>query len=101
MKTYDLVKQILTDYPNTRNSDKDLIWKFWKEEGFVLFDQISFYEFKKSTSPESICRARRKVQELWPQLEPTNPKVRRMRRFKEDTKGTFIYRENYEQNKFL
>ena len=111
MKTYDKVFLMLKDDPKTRNSDKYLIWKYWVEEGKATVDRyegntylpgiIYHTDFMSATSPESIRRARQKIQETHPELRPTNPKVLARRFKKEQTKGTFIYRENVTESKFL
>jgi hypothetical protein len=106
MKTYDRLKTILENYPDTRNSDKRLIWKFWEEEGLIDYgdaygDFIKECDFLKATSPESIRRARQKIQQLYPELGPTSELVRKRRGIKSATKGTFIYREDNGQGIFI
>lgn len=98
MRTYDRVKILLEQSVDCRNSDKILIWAFWRAEGKLaaggsLFDQgytLSENNFMSATAPESIIRARRKVQELYPNLRATET-VKAKRRGIEKTKGTFIY----------
>jgi hypothetical protein len=107
MKTYDRVLQILNNNEKARNSDKHLIWEFWVEEGLAsnehevigegiyeegYIDQVSFI---RATSPESIRRCRQKIQETHPELRPTS-EVAIQRRKKQASKGTFIYREQYD-----
>lgn len=95
-KTYDKVLDILIRFPETRNSDKILLVKFWIGEGVIqdtgLFETYSFnmLDFSEATSAESVTRARRKVQELHPELRPNN-KVAQYRKEIENTKGTFIF----------
>jgi len=105
-KTYDKIKNILENYPDTRNSDKKLIWKFWEIEGSLDFGDaygefIKECEFLKATSPESIRRARQKIQQLHPELGPTSDQVRKRRGIKAGTKGTFIFREETGQGVFI
>lgn len=95
--TYTRVKILLEQSVDCRNSDKSLIWAFWRAEGAVeyagtMFEGYRLTEesFLKATSPESITRARRKVQERYPNLRATEA-VEAKRREKEQTKGTFIY----------
>lgn len=102
MKDYDRVYQILVKEPETRNSDKELIWEFFKSLG--LIKNFEWYAETKefiskdafcsslTTSTETIRRIRQKIQEKNPELQPTNSRVRTTRRMKEKTKGTFIYR---------
>jgi len=89
---YELVKDILTKYPATRDSDKKLIWSVHIKEGKVVGGRMSMEDFLNSTSEESITRARRKVQEECPELA-SSPIVAEMRKEKEEDKGTFVYRE--------
>lgn len=101
MKLYDRVKKILEKYPNTRNSDKELMWAVWWEKQLiqteagkpVAVSRIMYMDFLNAPMPESITRARRKVQELHPELAPTRDAVKRARKVKEETKGTFVFRE--------
>lgn len=107
MKTYDRVLQILNNDEKARNSDKHLIWKFWVEEGFAFNGGYNSREdnyqdgyinqsgFMSATSPESIRRCRQKIQETHPELRPTS-EVAISRRKKQASKGTFIYREQYD-----
>jgi len=101
MKTYDKVKTILENYPETRNSDKRLIWKFWEIEGATNGNVIFFASFLKATSHESIRRARQLIQAKYPELQPTSELVRKQRRIKEATKSTFVYREDNGQGVFI
>lgn len=71
MKLYDLVKDIMINNPYTRNSDKELIWVVLVRKGFATDNIISKENFKRSPTFESITRARRKVQELHPELQAT------------------------------
>lgn len=91
-KLYDQIKQMLEDHPNLRSSDKNLIWKVWELEERVVNGKISEYGFATATSPESITRARRKVQELCPWLQ-AQKEVRKVRTEKAHSKGTFVFRE--------
>lgn len=90
---YDLVYELLRDYPALRDSDKKLIWSVWIREGKVVGGKISMEDFLKASVEESITRARRKVQEEHPELA-ASPIVEAMRKEKEEEKGTHIYREN-------
>jgi hypothetical protein len=95
---YDVVKRILENNPTARDSDKLLCWLVWKEKGLLnvgLFggETINDDRFLRyATSPESITRARRKVQELHRSLRPSE-KASPWRKRKQDSKGTFIFRE--------
>lgn len=89
---YDIVKQILTDYPQTRNSDKEMIWAVYRKLGYTSEYVINKNDFMKAPAAESITRARRKVQEQHPLLQATKI-VRGLREEKEKTKGVFVYNE--------
>lgn len=98
MKLYDRVKKILVNTPRARDSDKILAWEVWRELKVTHFDNhyfdsaITLENFLKAPSLESIGRARRKIQEEYPELKGSE-EVTKMRRSKAETKGTFIYRE--------
>lgn len=113
MKTrlYDRIKQLLESNPELRNSDKRLMWRIWTDEGLTrsnvslenegtyFYDRsIFFNDFLVATSPESIRRARQLVVHAHPELGPTSEKIKRVRRTKELTKGTFGYRETINYN---
>ncbi len=89
-KLYDLVKKVLEEQPITRASDKYLIVEVLWYFRVTLLDDI----LKKSVpSFETITRARRKIQQLHPELQTDNILVQKKRKNKMATKGTFIFRE--------
>lgn len=92
MKLYDQVKSLLEKYPELRNSDMKLLWSVWYMNNLVVNGQISRENFYKANSPESITRARRKVQELNEHLS-ADKDVKLERDKKKQEKGTFIFRE--------
>lgn len=93
-KLYDVVKQLLIDWEELRNSDKKLLWAVWNTKGLVSHDgKISRLDFYQAPSSESVTRARRKVQENHPELQATSAQVKSKRGQKQQTKGTFVYRE--------
>lgn len=89
-KLYDLVKKLLTENTTYRNSDKELIWRVWQIEGRVAFGVLRLEDYLKATPPESITRARRKVQETHPSLQAVGS-VKKERHEKEKTKGRFVF----------
>ena len=89
-KLYDLVKSILQEDIRYRNSDKYLIWKVWEKQGIVNNDVLSKRDFIVATNPESITRARRKVQENNNGLQ-ASVKILKSRQLKESKKGYFVY----------
>lgn len=76
MTIKDLVYKILLENPETRDSDKKLIWEVWKQNGLLrevsvakdttgewLFrEEITKDRFMKAPSPESIRRVRQALQ---------------------------------------
>lgn len=70
-KIQDNVRLLLTKYPALRNlkARKVAIWKYWEE-----FEELEEVMTKKRwlnlTNPETISRAIRKCQELYPELRP-------------------------------
>ena len=56
------IKEILKEYPETRDSDKLLILKVWESEGLFLSDDQR-ETFLKLTSSETIRRTRQRLQE--------------------------------------
>lgn len=71
----ETVKNILTQFPLTRDNDNLLQLKVWKEQMPVLglksttfWDFAMIYKDGKLASSESIRRCRQKLQELHPEL---------------------------------
>ena len=62
---------------------------------------IDLRDFLNCTSFESITRARRKIQELHPELRSPSSKVNKYRKERQLTKGTFVFREDTGQGKFV
>ena len=78
-KTQDKVIQLLTWYPQLRDNDPLLVATFQKYEiGANKFEKLSAREFLtlmidgKITTYDTITRARRKIQEEYPQLRGEN-----------------------------
>ena len=97
MKLYDIVKRTLESNPRYRNSDTELTWRIWANLGYAKQVEgdwiITYFNYKKAPSGASIRRARRKIQELHPELGATDAKVKQERGKKADQKGTHIFRE--------
>ena len=67
----DKVMELLTSTPDLRNSDNKLIATIWLEESKEddsKFDLLMSLSSGKYTTPESITRVRRKIQEQCPEL---------------------------------
>jgi len=70
-KTFDLVKSILEEHPSARENDLELIWCVASEFELTrctFTNTIVEWRKRKLPSFESLTRARRKVQELHPEL---------------------------------
>ena len=79
---HDLVKQMLTEAPATRDDDMLLYGYFLAKYMLVRPDETFFQvcssaRARKLPSYESISRARRKVQEQCPELRGTRQRARR------------------------
>lgn len=92
MKIYDKVKLLLTQYPETKDSDKKLFWRMCFDMGLVFDGKISYVNFLSAPSTESVRRCRQKIQELHPELRGSET-VQKAREEKRKSKSTFIYRE--------
>ena len=69
-RIYDTVKEILMFQEETRGSDKNLIWAYWRKMGLIGRNEtLDWEDFLQCVSPESITRARRKVQTNHPELK--------------------------------
>lgn len=87
MKLYDLVLDVLQNQPKTRSSDKALIWEVLRRQGCLITIGSSYGEttvlnydgFLDAPTFESITRARRKVQEIHPELQAVE-QVRQVRK---------------------
>ena len=92
MKLYDKVKDLMTQNPKLRDSDRLLIWNVWETEGFVKNDSITKEDFLNAPHMESIRRVRQKIQEEHPELQ-SSPEVLEAKKKKEKKKGNFVYQE--------
>lgn len=92
-KLYDQVKFLLECYPETRNSDKQLVWKFYEFNGFVSSDGAIYkQDFLAMNSPDSVSRAARMIKHLHPELKGEK-KIVELKEKKQLEKGTHIFRE--------
>ena len=100
MKTYDLIKQLLTDHAELRDSDKRLIWRVWNELGFTDANDANFSiqlkDFMEAPSTETIRRCRQKIQELHPELQ-SSKWIKKQRDAIAEQKGTYIFRETVKE----
>lgn len=85
VKTFDLVKSILENVPETRDDDFALIYEVAKEFGWggCAFGQaLTLWRDRGCPSFEAITRARRKVQQNDPTLR-ADERIAEMRRKQE------------------
>jgi hypothetical protein len=92
MTVYEIVKYLLTTFPETRDSDKKLLLHYYKGKKVIVDGVFNEALFMTAVPEESITRARRKIQEKYPYLS-ASPEIEQQRMFKAEQRGTFIYRE--------
>lgn len=101
VSTFDRVLKLLRAEEKYRNSDRKLYLRILDDLGCIVWSEktkaffIPVDKFMIATPFETVRRSRQEVQRNFPELGATDPKVRKLRRQKEATKGTFIYREAY------
>jgi hypothetical protein len=61
-KVKDSVLDILERFPETRDDDRHLLLRYWSEKDGLAFDYTFPGNFLAATTPESITRARRQIQ---------------------------------------
>jgi hypothetical protein len=89
MKLYDRVKKMLELDHRLRSDDKALLWSLTpRHDSYVMTKE----EFMSAPTYESVTRARRKVQELHPELQAVKS-VRIARMKKELNFPSFVFRE--------
>ncbi len=75
------VERILNQYPETRDNDKVLMVRYWADiEGLVFDYSFPTRLITEGTSPESITRARRAIQQAGLYLPSTEATLRRRQR---------------------
>jgi hypothetical protein len=81
------VEEVLEQLPNTRNSDKLLIFEVWKRQGVNLTITPDYYDASDigvMFNPESIIRVRAEIQNKEFKFLPTLPEIMIRRHIKED-----------------
>lgn len=91
---YDIVISVLREDTQSRSDDKRLIWLVYERLLRKQSGYITYTEFTSLPTPETITRARRKVQELNPELQ-ANKRVAEYREERESKKGNFIFGEKW------
>lgn len=105
------VADILLRHPETQDNDRELIVRYWKGEiselqdiareklqwipNFTLDSFLSAFMTGKFTSPESITRARRQIQEQYPAFRGKKYKERQARQ--EEVKKELGYGSTMDQ----
>lgn len=98
-KLYDLIKTILTEEPEMRNSDRKLIWRVWETQNVLKWDgygnkYMTYNGFLDAENTETIRRTRQKIQEHCPDLKSCES-VQKAKDEKRRTKGTFVYKVKF------
>ena len=85
MRAKQKVKEMLTKFPDLRDSDNKLIAFFWYKElkgkgmnpdEMSAMDFLQYFSSSKLTNSETIHRCRRKVQEVYSELRGKSYQVR-------------------------
>lgn|GEM_PF-3169615 len=70
------VYHLLKTYPDLRESDRKLIWEYWRVYELKVGNNGDYYNepfitlsnFMEATNPETIRRSAQKIRELFPEL---------------------------------
>lgn len=95
IKLYDVVLNLMRSEIIYRNSDKALMWAVWIEQGLISPSGQFLYKhefLQYASTPESVTRARRKIQRLHPELQSTEA-VLEQRKSRASSRGLFIFHE--------
>lgn len=91
----DEVRDAMKQKKGARNSDKFLMWYFWKyKQDLELEDYDSFSE---GQSASTLTRIRREIQNEDKELLPTKPEVLKQRKFKEEEIRDFYSRDRAQE----
>ena len=91
-----VIEKVLREYPNTRNSDKELILQVWEQQGLVLNETQRRFFLEKVIPPETIRRNRQKLQEKG--LYPSDQAIARARREFEAKTAREVAQSNHAEN---
>lgn len=86
----EITRSVLATNVESRGNDVELVLSVWEKQGLKLTDDQKKIA-KMCYSPESITRARRKIQEVG--LYRPSKEIQQKRMFMED-----MYRENYRKS---
>lgn len=92
MKLYDLVKKILQECPETRDSDNALEWEYMVRQGLVVNGSITKDMFLMTKPLETARRSKQDIQNSR-HLFDKSPQVKKWTQEKAKQKGTHIFRE--------
>ena len=97
MNLYLKIKDLLIEDKKYRNSDRELFWRIWEDEGNVSNNYLTKSQFFACTSPETIRRTRQKVVENHKELE-ADPSVLERRSSVEKTGGNFVFHNSKKEH---
>lgn len=92
MRTYDIVLKLLREHEELRSSDRKLLWAVWEWQGIASNSMTKELFLSSSIVAEGVTRARRKIQQLHPELHATQ-EVKKARKIKQEQKGKLIFDE--------
>ena len=93
--TKEKVKSCMERKEQCRNSDRFLLWYFWKYEEEL--DIEKYEQFKEGTSASTIVRCRREIQNDDGEFLPTDKSVLSKRRIKEEAIRDYYSSEKAEE----
>jgi len=80
----ELVRKVLEEKEEARNSDRFLIWFIWTQVQELDLNKFSQGGFLDAYNAETIRRVRAEIQNNEEELLPTDPEVIKSRKIKED-----------------
>lgn len=84
MKTIDKIENILREDPRYRDSDRQLLLRYWESQGLHLTSEQR-YRFMRCTTAETITRARRALKHKYPPSEAVDDyRFRKFQQYKNE-----------------
>jgi len=73
-RLYLVIKELLTEKAELRDSDKKLLWAVWEKEGHVIGGRLTYADWLSTslTTAETVTRTRRKLQERLDEFDYDN-----------------------------
>lgn len=88
---YIKIKNLLESDNKYRNSDKEIFWKLWEDDGAVVDNCITRERFfMLATKPETLRRKRQMITHSHHELK-ADKRIQELRDKKEKTKGAWIW----------